>query len=171
MKSLLHRGRGEHEKEQSRTHNDLALLRPRPIAARITPAVLRRVLPHLHLAREAHTRRDGPLGSGAHMMAAERVHALQRLHERVRILVIGAVGVDRAAGRAVDFDAGGPGRRQQVGGRDGEGEDVGGVGVGEREGLEVLFRLRPDGDVLVEVSGGRAERCIPWLDCGPTQDV
>lgn len=75
-------------------------------------------------------------------MAAQAVDLLKGLDERVRMLVLGGVGVDDLTFGAVNLNAGGSGGGEELGGRRGEGEDVAGVGVGDGMRLEILFRLR-----------------------------
>lgn len=69
------------------------------------------------------------------------MHLLQRLNQWVGMLVFWRIGVDDLALGALDLDGGGARGGEELGGCDGEGEDVGGVGVREGVGLEVLFGL------------------------------
>lgn len=75
-------------------------------------------------------------------MAAERVHFVECLREWIWVLVFGAVGVDGLPAGAVNLDTGRAGSGQEVCGRDGEREDVGGMRVRDGQRLEVLLRLQ-----------------------------
>lgn len=57
------------------------------------------------------------------------------------MFIFGCVGMDNLAFSAVNLDARAARSREDLCGCRGEGEDVGGVGIGDGVGLEVLFRL------------------------------
>lgn len=106
-----------------------------------TPRTTFITLPHPQLAAKAHTRSNPPVDTGAYVMAAQGMHLLQRLDQWVRMLVFGCISMDDLALGALDLDRRGARGGQKLRGRDGEGEDVGGVGAGDGVGLEVLFGL------------------------------
>ena len=106
-------------------------LRPRPILART---------PELHIALKPHARKHSTLSRGADMVTAERVRLFQDLHFRKRVLVRGTLRIDASSrDGGVDSDGRRSGRRDELGGRDGEGVDVCWVGLRDGVGLEVLF--------------------------------
>lgn len=74
-------------------------------------------------------------------MATQPVDFFECLGERVGMLVFDGVSMYSLPTGAVDADAGGAGRGEEVRGSCCEGVDVGGVGVGDCVGLEVLFGL------------------------------
>jgi hypothetical protein len=99
-----------HRKKNQQTFNTPLRL-PRPILTRS---------PKLHIAFKAHTREHATFTCGANMMASERVRFLQNLLLWERVLVRGTL-------------------RIELGGCDGQREDVCGVCGGDGVGLEVLF--------------------------------
>lgn len=110
---------------------DTALLSPRTVFTG---------RPELHIALESHTREHATFAGGADMVAAERMRFFEHLGFRKGIFFFCAVVVYRAARPgAVDFYRRGARSRDELCGRDGEGKDVGWVGLRDRMRLQVLF--------------------------------
>lgn len=108
--------------------------------------------PDLDFAAEPNAGGYMSVGAGAYVMAANGMDFLECLHEWIRVLVVGGIGMDRLAFGAVDADGRGAGCGQKMRRSRCKREDVGWVRIGDREGLQILLRHggggRDGGDVM-----------------------